>query len=446
MKKTIYTFLLFILSIPLQCMEQRHVSQLPPSIAQFLDKELIAYSLHSNPTDLMLYAGGNSCMSVTPKPVIGLETNSTKLDEYGNWQSPLNLNPGKIGYANEDTIEDRLFSLQCWQEGTNMNVVPFLAYGSPRYINFRIDDDVAGQRFMALTPLQITKVLFDGKNKHGFVLVSGKIKKTEHDYQPCVLPKYAQKFATKYAVFLARMTQEHTIPFKDNNYGEQGSVRLPSEIVRYTIIFNKEGKQIGTRLNPKPLKFDYEEIQEGTLQTLALCNNANRFVVIDDKINLYNIITDHNSKVNTKLLCSGMVPKDILIKKISFLTPRTLIGLTSTGQLYTFAYNEKKQNIEPQRQNFLNRKKEPITFNNYAVNAKKPYQMILQTTQGQLVYWTTRHCAVNPHQGRVIFDKKDCVNLWYYKNTLTLMSRDNKVETHLVKNYDLRVQLNTNDI
>ena len=438
MKKTLYILLLLFVYIPIRCMQQKTVKkELPPSIAQFLDKELIAYSLHSNPTDLILYAGGNSCMSVTPKPVIGLETNSTKLDEYGNWQSPLNLNPGKIGCANEDTTEDRLLSLQCWHEDANQSFL-FGSLNGPCFIKFRIDDDVARQRFMAITNLQTPKVLFDGKNRDGFILLTGKIKKTSYDYQSCVLPP-AQKFATQYAVFLARMTQEHTIPFKDNNNGERHNIRLHKGIIRTSVIFDEKGDRIGLRRNSKPLQFDYETVKKGTLKTIALCNNASRFVIIDDTINLYTITTNHDAQVNTKLLCSGQLPKDALIKKISFLTPRTLIGLTSTGQLYTFAYDEEKQSIEPHEQIFLSKEKQPITFNNYAANAKKPYQMILQTMKGQHVYWTARHCAVDPHPGRVIFDSKDCVNLWYYKNTLTFVDNDDNVETHLIKNYDLRI-------
>ncbi len=364
-----------------------------------------------------------SCFQFGPQQISGKKSNRVTLYSDEEWTPSINLNSTQI----EQDEEDYLFTVQCYHE----NVTQFGIIGIDRYIKtkYRIDDDAQEKRFMASASLETRKPFFDGPTNDIFIIAGNSKEIKEYEY-------YIGKFNSKSTDLYK---QDINDILKENNKFNVTSPRII-----------------------------------GTLSALALCktrnwnpndptDNKNRFALADDRgISIYEIeeaVEQSKDKAAMSVQQIGfglsiikkknITEKDtcievpVLLKKISFITPKTLLGLSESGRLFSIALDKKWGTITLEPQTIKNNQGEILDFHTFALNPCKPHQVVLCTRGCQILYLNLKNC-LNPDEKKVRFlmpTKRLPDSMWFYNTRLCLGNYSAiKTENYTLADLDLRLE------
>jgi hypothetical protein len=219
---------------------------------------------------------------------------------------PVNLNRCNVVFANKKN-NDRIFSIQCWKQEDRASE---LYVGSANYTTYRLNDDDAKNRVITSNSGLLQNVFFDGINDQGFMLIGGHI---------WAIKKKEVFHKSDYRYFFIRMDEDTKALYKKNIYD---TVRI--------------SKELRGSVNNK--KYLSEPIQ-GALVALALCKTKNRYVLVDDKSTIIFEIPDNFEELEKKdwnppIAAYVNNSENVVIKKIAFITPETLLAVSESGVLY----------------------------------------------------------------------------------------------------------------
>lgn len=122
-----------------------------------------------------------------------------------------------------------------------------------------------------------------------------------------------------------------------------------------------------------------------------------------------------------------------LIKKLSFLTEHTLLGLTDLGYLVTVAHDEKNKSVTMHKQTVTSNNKE-VTVQHFAIDPCNIGQMLLLLEDNQLflIHIAKREKSIVDAQ--YLFNCGQIENLWLYNNKGGYLATDSikNNEAHLI--------------
>lgn len=400
----------------------------------------------------------------------------------GQWVSPINLNPAQILCANEKDTKNYLFSVQCWHK----NITEF---GNDEYSNteYRIDDDGQKKRFMASASLEIETPFFDGINEDDWFIIAGNSQKEETVFIQEDKVDIAETSEKKSFNLFSWISKKEETPkplaMKKKVYEYYiGKFRNPlSETLHKNRMYHNRAHNTFDFISSRIM---------GTLTAIALSktsnwnpkdpnDNKNRFALADDQgLSIYEIEepqqsnshssnnkTEHHNKISVHQIGFGelfkhneniinanekrIMNEDASITKLSFITPKTLLGLTKSGRLLCFALDTEFNTITYQPHYIKNQDGKELFIHNFALNPCKPYQLVVCTRTGHLLYINLKNC-LKPQQEKkakfLIKVKKLPVSMWFYNTTLCLGNYSDKIETEnyvLIDDLDLTLKKGT---
>jgi hypothetical protein len=282
-----------------------------------------------------------------------------------HYEPSMNLNTLKTLHAPTE-----LFQTQCWN--------------SKKFSNYRIDNDQKRKRYLRSfngdNPIDI---FFDGPNDNDLILV---VPNMANDTYKC----YIGLFTDTYKKF----------------YGQDDPSSYYSDFKR---------------------TFDYEsKTISGKASAAALCKNSNH-IALATTANFIRIFQINKSLFSFKPSNVIQASTPETIKKISFITPRTLLALTEKGNLFIVAVKRKKGLIKFFKQTIKNKARDVIAIKNMAVDACHPYQIILDIGD-QILYWDLKHKILSSIL-RNRENPKARERLWFYNDTIGyLLEKNNQRE------------------
>lgn len=176
--------------------------------------------------------------------------------------------------------------------------------------------------------------------------------------------------------------------------------------------------------------FDYESQKNlGRISAFALCKTANRCILIDEqkKVTVFDI-TDNAQK--TALQVSGL--KGIAptaIKKISFITPTTLLALSEKGKLFIVAADKGKP-LQFFKQRFKKEDNSSILFSHCAVDPCNPSQIMLLSQDNKCIYWNLLYKQLSLVPLVHDFEKLEAHSLWFYNSSLGVLIKPQSQHHH----------------
>lgn len=222
---------------------------------------------------------------------------------------------------------------------------------------------------------QIQLFSFDGINDNGIFLIT--------DYFPQQNPKTSN-------FYLGRMTESHGY------------------------ILEK----------PDNASFDYElKDIPGKISDAALCKSANRCVLLNgSEVTVYDIMIDEQNNILPISSAVGTTPT--AIKKISFITPTTLLALSKKGKLFIIAADQEKP-MQFFKQRIKKENKTPILLSYFAVDPCYPHHILLHSYNNECLYWDIKSKRIskimefteeiqNPNKKETIYNETK--NLWFYND------------------------------
>lgn len=403
--------------------------------------------LTTNSNAKIFYRDDNkSCIQFGPRQIIGKNSNQVTLDHgYGNnWIASINLNPCEIGFGNADQ-NSYLFTIQCWKKDDS--------YYNYHSTDYRIDDDLEEKRFMASGYSKNKTTFFDGANDDGVFLIAGNAKYLEYiessDNKSNDENKAPQKASWGIASYLFNALFGSF--FGIGQYNEPAPKKDNREIVYeyYLGKFTAESTrlhQTNIYKNTERNNFDFRSPKTiGTLSALALCKNKNRYAFADNNgIKFFAIEQKDEQPLSTNQIGLGLTPENEIVQKISFITPKTLLGITKSGKLFSFTLNETTGEIGSSQQKIVNKEKKPILLHTFAVNPCDPHQLILCTQDNELVYLNLRNCdkptLYKPGLLLMKITKRNPESLWFYDNKVCFGSYQ-AIETNNFSLHDLDLKI-----
>lgn len=294
-------------------------------------------------------------------------------------------------YRREGTYR---FSQSCWFGGRQYGN---LGYSDYRYY-YKINDHSKKRRdFKYNYSISYEPTLlhfFDGFNDNDiFLIIENYVNRPDS-------PK-------SYNLRLGKMTDIHTEAYKSNK-------RRPDKL---------------DRPNPKEnALFDYESNNNrGNVSAFALCKTVNRFVFIDNKRKIKACdITESSHNALTVSNITGTVPTSI--KKISFITPTTLLALSEKGKVFIISADPGKP-IKFFKQRFRKNGISPLLFSHFAVDPCNPYQVLLLSKDNQCIYWDLIHKQLVP----LMKIEDEVQSLWFYNHTFGYLDTKNNFKKYHLK-------------
>ncbi len=261
-----------------------------------------------------------------------------------------------------------LFHHQCWSEQDRQN-----------YNTIRFDDDITGERYIRKINFNPHSYYFDGLSDERIFIVGLNNNNNNYQYN------------------IAKIAETTTVKRSLPAYKHITSDRA----------------------------FEYtSELQEGTLTTLALHKETNRFALVDNNNNIKIFdITESNDNNTLRLL-----PKqknDIAlnltagnIKKICFVTERTLLCLTDTGGVFSIVL---AKNAEPKifQQKFKDSNQQELKITQLGVNPLYPSRIALCTSKEQLLYLDLNYKKLIILKNKLPHEVQD---LWFYEDRIGVLA------------------------
>lgn len=440
---------------------------------------IVELATHSN-APIEFNEDKTSCFQFGPQKILNTNSNKVTLYSGNQWVPSTNLNTAQIGYVNENTQNQYLFTVQCWHKND-------IIFGNRYYeTDYRIDDDAQEKRFMASTSLETTKPFFDGPSEDGIFVIAGNSKHKVNVTQEEDLADIAEEMPEKKSAGLLSWLgfgkkEQPVLPV------------LPSQQKVYEYYIGKFNSQ-STRLHKKDIytNKDWNEFNFispkiiGTLSALALCktrnwnpeyptDNKNRYALADDEgISVYEIKEqdekstssakknkkqkNHEDKLSVQQIGSGLIKEkkkvkgqkntykeiETELKKLSFITPKTLLGLTKSGKLFSFALDTQFNAITSAPHTIKNKKGKKINVHTFAVNPCNPSQLVLCTTAGNILYLNLKHSMKPTQEKKAKFlmnVKKLPDSMWFYDTRLCLGNYSAiETENYTLADLDLRLE------
>ncbi len=385
-------------------------AELVHSIAEFLAGKKITEAIH--------YSNDNeSCIIAVPYPISDQTSNKTELYNTVKWFAPINLNNCEIADTFEDqqAVNNKIFSVHCYKIYPKCKD-PYYPLNSSQ-TTYYLQNILAKKVYETTITQETTDCFFEDFNDNQIMLIAGNRPTRERGfkYQAYIVKE------PRYIYWIKKFTDE----------------TIRNDLEKDT--HNQNNQQ----LNHQPLSLP------GTLATLALYKTMNRFVIAekDRNILVYDILDETNS---TKRLCAPFEFEET-IRRICFLTPNTLLGLTQSGKLYTFSLpkmmhgKNENETITASKQTICNKNKESITLKNFAVDPCNPRHVLLQTDKNIIIYYNLKNCNTESISGIPCLTSK-YNHLWFYNNTICLGKDFSSTSLHPVPPKIARYTLHTLDV
>ncbi len=332
---------------------------------------------------------------------------------------------------------------------------------------------------MASTSLETKTPFFDGPSDDGIFIIAGNSKHKEEVTKEKVedttdIAEIPQEQGCFSRIFSSNK-KENPIPIlsrqKVYEYYIGKFNQKSTNLYRQNIYDNKENNEFNVT-SPRII---------GTLSALALCktrnwnpkdptDNKNRFALADDKgISIYEIkeaVKQSKRHKKNKAVMSvqrigfgelfkqnediinstrrRIMNSDATIIKLSFITPKTLLGLTHSGKLFSFALDTQFNTITSAPHTIKNKEGQELVVHNFALNPCKPNQVVLCTKEGNILYLNLKHC-MKPAQGKkaklLMSVEKLPDSMWFYDTRLCLGSYFAlETENYTLADLDLRLE------
>jgi hypothetical protein len=352
----------------------------------------------------------------TPGTIIGQTSHKVTLDDTHKWAFPVNLCPCKIVYDHMNMGERYLFSTHCFKSLCGSN--------SYEWTDYTAYDDLKENRFNAKIDFHTQDTFFDGSNDNDYFLIAGNIysKKEKNN-----------KDSREYQYTLGQFTDQGKKLYKKDpfNCGSQRALQYSSEPIN------------------------------GTLMAIALCKSDNRYALVDTiNIRIFTVPSrEHQLKKNNPkkkiqnffeelqplLLGACSLKKKVQFKKVSFISPSILFGITRSGILYRIDLNEEESAIKLYKQALKRSKREKIKLKNIAVDSCDTHHILLHTKNKEIIYWDLRNHK-RSDQGKEfisLWRKKEADQVWFYNNKISFGIENGSqlcVENYTLDILDFRVK------
>jgi len=197
----------------------------------------------------------------------------------------------------------------------------------------------------------------------------------------------------------------------------------------------------------------------GALNALAIAKSVHdrkngrsitRFALASTRgIFLYQIKQKSSRKKKTQKCSISKIGQCSMIsfKKISFLTPQTLLGITYAGNLFCIAHekiknsNELWSSIDLFPYILKDKNNKQFKMHTFAVNPVKPYQLVLCTDQHQIIYLNLKNCLKEGQKKTVkliLNVEKLPSDMWFYETNLCLgYNQGQLTHNYILADFDL---------
>ncbi len=440
-------FLLFNVAMMMQndlySMEQSEVDKEEEfiNIADMVPDELLVHIIElatNSDAEIEFSSDRKSCFQFGPREENRDVLHDITLFSIHEWAPSINLNP-ESGFVNTRDRRHFLFPIQCWYSDDK----PLLrVYSATKYV---IEDDIQKMHFVTSANLEITEPFFDGPNKNNVFVIAGNSKSEEN--LSCGEEDYAHEEGLEkddlqlvenqqavYEYYVGRFTSDCKEFYESHNFSQKDTNKFDF---------------ISTRI-------------VGSILALALCRTKNRFAIADQAgISLFEVKNcdelpcspkrkkrkmNHEHETALRRIGFGSFHEDHrgdTIKKLSFITPKILLGLSEFGRLFSFGLDEESSSIRSEQQKISNKEKTyPIFLKNFAVNPCDSHQIIL-VTSFQLLYLNFMNCH-DPKErkvGKVLLTGIESPkSVWFYDTNVCLVDYSSKVTNYSLADLDLRLK------
>ncbi len=162
------------------------------------------------------------------------------------------------------------------------------------------------------------------------------------------------------------------------------------------------------------------------LTALALHNDSDRYVLIDNQIRLFDIVKHEESTnghldqdsaptIDPILVGQGALPDGETFKKVFFATASVLCALTRSGTLYKLNHDNNSKKITCEE---LNAHKQNIKTS--ALDPKNPENILFLTKDGLVYLNKLQNDSINDQGTLLLENQQKAQKLWFYENKFCL--------------------------
>jgi hypothetical protein len=443
MKKN-FCKLLFLLGISYNLLAMEAAK--PKTIKDKVPIELFNYILSyisDDPVRLVEYLNSENnfqddgiCHVAVPQTIAGKNSHEAKLSLCDQWVPSTNLNPCEIVPEGKNS-KKLLFNVQCWKKPASGSS-SYSSRNDHQWTEYRIDDDKNENRFMGSISFKARDTFFDGPNNDNYILFAANRKLKNNENLKKTNNK-AEENREEYQYVLGKFTDDGHQRHKKNIY----DLRNGNEL----------------KYRPQPI--------DGTLTAIALCKTENRYALVDNngfvifELSKEDPALKHASEKNDPRRPFEELKPDIIglctmhladtFKKVCFITPSILFGITTLGKLYRIDLIKEQITVALFEQTLKTKQGQKITLRNFAVDPCYPYHILLHTSKNDILYWDLNKYK-KPELGKEfvsLWKNKNADQLWFYNNKIcfgTKKKSELHTENYILHVLDLRVQEDKNKL